>query len=514
MLKYPAHSAYSSYVDQLNGAVPLIPALGASEAEPEPALIPYPLASGTAGLAVSASTRHIDLRLGVTAESISKYVPEDLPPNQALVRWGNKPSQGEASLLDFWLPTRLVRLAFGASPDEHGTFPMLRTLDPALTDDGILEPVLLKAISEQLHAPRFDVFDVMVHFDTKVSARAEALMLQLMADGVIQQWPTRDTGAAEKPPPITFKYAKALHTVSSSRFAIQLPVGELSHLRHTEWIEQLVSPDASASGTDSPRALFWRAVFCWLHSVHHGEPRWVSAPDGNRFCVELSVGNFPSLRCMYFITDAPTALAHVSSIFDCPPDQLHLQALVIPTVHSWPAQAGATSSGRGGRSSGSGSEKCCWVWTFVPDNAVRLALCSPFAQVQGAQLNYQMFSSYAVSPEFQHTKLTARLPPVSSAPASEDQIVLRSQAIQVPVDVVIGNLVRPGSATEVVAKGIFIARLGRLLGKELLTDSGYDSWADFFGAQLKRHPPNPDPTTKVHGILLTLDLGRGARSRS
>ena len=72
---------------------------------------------------------------------------------------------------------------------------------------------------------------------------------------------------------------------------------------------------------------------------------------------------------------------------------------------------------------------------------------------------------------------------MSSAPASEDQIVLRSQAIQILVDVVIGNLVRPGSASEVVATGIFIAQLGRLLGKELLADSGYDSWADFFGAR-------------------------------
>ena len=91
---------------------------------------------------------------------------------------------------------------------------------------------------------------------------------------------------------------------------------------------------------------------------------------------------------------------------------------------------------------------------YAPDDAMRLVLCSPFAQVQGAQLNYQLFCSYAMSPEFQHNKLPARLPPVSSAPASEGQIVLCSQATQVSVDVVISNLARPGLATEVVVKGI------------------------------------------------------------
>ena len=159
-------------------------------------------------------------------------------------------------------------------------------------------------------------------------------------------------------------------------------------------------PYASASGVDKSRAIFWRAVFCWLQSVHHGEPCWVSAPDGTRFCIELSVSNFPSLHCSYFITDAATALAHISSIFGCPPNQLQWQAFVIPAVHSWPALAGAASFGRGGCSSGGSSEKCCWVWMIIPDDAMRLALCSPFAQIQGAQLNYQLFSSFAVSPEF------------------------------------------------------------------------------------------------------------------
>ena len=166
-----------------------------------------------------------------------------------------------------------------------------------------------------------------------------------MADGVIRQWPTRDAGAAKEPPPITFKFTKARSTVSSSRFAVQLPVGELSRLRQPEWIAQLVSPSTPASGADSSHTLFWRAVFCWLHTVHHGEPRWVNLPGSSRFCVELSVSNFPLLRCLYFITDVPTALAHISSIFSCPSNQLHLQALIIPTVNSWLGQAGATLSG-------------------------------------------------------------------------------------------------------------------------------------------------------------------------
>ena len=168
MPKYLALPVYSAYVDQLSSTAPSVPAPGVPEAEPEPALFPYP--HGTAGPPVSVSMCHIDLRLGITAESIVKHVPADLSLNQVLIWWGNKPSQGEVSPLEFWLPSCSVCLAFGASPDEKGTFPMLWTPDSAMTDEGILEPVLLKAIADQLHAPCFDIFDVMVHFDTREPA--------------------------------------------------------------------------------------------------------------------------------------------------------------------------------------------------------------------------------------------------------------------------------------------------------------------------------------------------------
>ena len=432
-----------------------------------------------------------------------------------LIRWGNKLFDGEVSPLEFWLPSRTLRLAFGASPDEHGTYPMLWTPDFNLTDEGALKPSFLKTLAGQHHAPRFDVFDVMVHSETTEPARAEALLLQLLADGAVRRWPPREAEVAGEPPPVTFKLNKSRSIVSSSRFSVQLPVNEVSLLRQPEKVAQLISLDAPVAGVEPSRVLFWRAIFCWIHSVHHGDPRWVTLPDGNRFCIELSVGNFPSLRCLYLLTDTATVLAHVSSIFGCLPEQLHLRALVILTVHVWPRQAdkpGSTS--KVSRAAGSGSSKRCWVWMFSPNNAVDLALRSPLAQVQGAQLNaQQMYCSFAAAPDHQWNQLPARLPPVSSAPTSENQLVLRFQAFQLPIDLVIGNLVRPGTAVEAVAKGVFIARLGRLLGKELLKGSDYDTWADFLGARLKRHPPSPDPTSKVHSILLTLDLSRACEKQ-
>jgi hypothetical protein len=144
-----------------------------------------------------------------------------------------------------------------------------------------------------------------------------------------------------------------------------------------------------------------------LHSVHHRDSRWVQLPDGGRFRIELSVGNFPSLHSLYFITDPRSAQAHACSVFGCPPDALHFRALVIPTVHPWPSQAGALTPGRGSRSAGGGSENWCWLWTYSADDAMRLMLCSPFAQVQGLQLSHQLYCPCAVSLEFQHTKLPA-----------------------------------------------------------------------------------------------------------
>ena len=514
MPKYSVPSAYSSYVNQLNGASPPPSATESTAAEPEPALIPYPL--GAAGHSADVSTRYLDLGLGLSAESMSKAVPDVLPPNLALIRWGHEAGQGEVSQLSFYLPTREVRIAFGAPPSDPSTFPMLWIPDPALADEGVLDPALLAAIAGQLHAPRFDVFDVTVHVDTKDLARAEALLLQLFAGGVLRQWPARDSGADEEPPTISFKLRKSNDVVSSSRFSTQLPVGELTRLRQDGWLAQLVSPDVSGSHVpagDRPRALFWRAVFCWLHSVHHSDSRWAQLPDGSRFRIELSVGNFPSLRSLYLITDPRSAHAHACSVFGCPPDALHLRALVIPTAQAqgWPIQPGAST--RGSRSAGGGPENRCWIWTYSADDAMRLMLCSPFAQVQGPQLSHQLYCPCAVSLEFQHTKLPARLPLVSAPPASANQLVLRSQALQISVLVVVGNLIKPGSATEAVARGVFHARVGRVLDDILLEGTGYDSWKDFFDARLQRHPPSTDSSARIHGLLLALDLDRECERR-